>query len=539
MKRIVVVAVAAVTGLATTGPGATSARAADPSAAPAGGFDPAAVTWHGCPADFVEQVHDRYDATYPVSKIVQCAELAVPLDYAEPDGTKITLRLTRTPHTGGGEAKGDLVVNPGGPGESGAHFGPALFAQNSAAMRDAYNVIGFDPRGVGMSVPAVTCDRGYADAPRPDYGTGDRASVATWSKRAREYSAKCAENDEIGLLDHMKTIDSVRDLESIRRALGNDELDYYGGSYGTYLGSAYATTFPKNVGKMALDGNVGPSDVWYDLNLSEDVRYDENFEYYLGWIARHDSVYRLGKRQREVRDFFYGLRAKLKTDPVRHTDPNGGQEVAVGPDELTDAILNAVIRRSQSVWHRYAAGLSAYRAGDEATFARTFGAQTAGGADDNGNAVYLAVVCTDVRWPLNWAKWQRDKDRIHREHPFDTWGNAWFNAPCLSWPAKPGKPIDIGRTPDLPDDILMFQATEDAAAPYEGALEMQRRLRGSRLVVQDGDRTHCIVHRGSKEVDAYFDAYFLRGERPDARTVHVPQLGDPTPPARAGSRSPG
>lgn len=535
MKRIVVVA--AVAGLGLTGLGATSAQAASPSAGPAGGFNPASAKWHACPADFVKTVHDLYDVIYPVSKIVQCAELSVPLDHAKPDGKKITLQLTKTPHTGKGKAKGDIVVNPGGPGGSGALFGPRVFAQNSAPMRDAYNVIGFDPRGVGMSVPAVTCDEKYGLAPRPDYGDGDRGSVRTWLKKTRAYAESCAKNDKIGLLNHIKTIDSVHDMESIRRALGNDKLDYYGASYGTYLGSAYATVYPKNVDRMVLDGNVGPSDVWYQLNLDQDVQFDINFDYYLGWVAKYDSTYHLGKKQREVRDFYYDLRAELSRHPVRYTDPGSGQTLAVGPDELTDNILNAGYRRSQAVWHGYAAGLAAYRAGDIATFAQTFGGPTTGGVPDNGNAIYLAVECTDVQWPLSWRKWQRDNDRINRRHPFNTWGNAWFNAPCLSWGAKAGKPVDIGRTRDLPRNILMFQSTNDAATPYKGSLDMQRRLRDSRLVVQDGDRTHCIVHRGSAEVDAYFDAYFLRGERPKERTVHVPQLGDPTPPSPASARA--
>ncbi len=96
---------AAVAGLGLTGLGATSAQAAGPSAGTAGGFDPAAAKWHACPADFVQTVHDYYDALYPVSKIVQCAELQVPLDYAKPHGKKITLQLTKTPHTGKGRPR--------------------------------------------------------------------------------------------------------------------------------------------------------------------------------------------------------------------------------------------------------------------------------------------------------------------------------------------------------------------------------------------------------------------------------------------------
>ncbi|MFA1549421.1 alpha/beta hydrolase [Actinomadura chokoriensis] len=535
MKRIVVVA--AVAGLGLTGLGATGAQAAGPSAGAAGGFTPAALNWHDCPADFVQTVHDLYDGLYPVSEIVQCAELSVPLDYARPNGTKITLQLTKTPHTGSGAAKGDIIVNPGGPGGGGALFGPRVFAQNSAAMRDAYNVIGFDPRGVGMSVPAIKCDPTWSNAPRPDYGTGDRKSVGIWLKKSKGYADDCAEGDKIGLLNHVKTIDSVNDIETMRKALGNDKIDYYGASYGTYLGSAYATVYPKNVDRMVLDGNVGPSDVWYDANLKQDVAFDKNIEYYFGWIAKYDSVYHLGDTQRKVRDFFYDLRGELKKKPVYYTDPDSGQTLAVGPDELTDVILNAGYRRSRAIWHGYAAGLAAFKDGDTATFAGTFGAQTTGESDDNGTAMYLATECTDVQWPLSWSKWQRDNERINRKHPFETWGNAWFNAPCLFWPAKAGKPVDIGNTRDLPKNILMFQSTADAATPYEGALDMQRRLKGSRLVVQDGDRTHCIVHRGSAEVDAYFDAYFLRGERPEQRTVHVPQLGDPVPPSQVSART--
>lgn len=538
MKRIVVVATAA--GLGFTGLGAASAPAAASPASPAAqatGFNPAAAKWHPCPADFVQTVHDLYDGIYPVSKIVQCAELQVPLDYAKPHGKKITLQLTRTPHTGKGPAKGDIVVNPGGPGGGGALFGPRVFAQNSAPMREAYNVIGFDPRGVGMSVPALTCDTNYTNAPRPDYGTGDRKSVATWLKLTRGYAQACGKADKIGLLKHIKTIDSVRDVESIRRAVGSRKLDFYGASYGTYLGTAYATLYPKNVGRMVLDGVVGPSDVWYDANLNQDVAFDKNIEYYFGWIARYDSVYHLGTTRKQVRDFFYGLRAKLKAKPLFHTDADSGQTVAVGPNELTDVLLNAGYRRSQAVWHGYASALSAYKSGDTATFALTFGSQTTGGADDNGYAVYLGVQCTDVQWPLSWRKWQRDNERINRKHPFMTWSNAWYNAPCLSWPAKAGKPIRIGATKDMPRNILMFQSTHDAATPYAGAREMHRLLKGSRMVVQDGDRTHCIVHRGSAAVDAYFDAYFLRGELPANRTVHVPQLGDPTPPSGVSAKS--
>lgn len=522
MKRLLITAAAV--GLGLSGLGAASASAATGAT---DSYRPSAISWGACPADFVSTVAALYDglSSVKVSTIVKCANLQVPLDYAHPNGKKISLFLTFTPHQGAGKAKGQIVVNPGGPGGAGGLFGPRVFAQNSAAMQAAYDVVGFDPRGVGSSVPALSCDTTYNQAVRPYYGTGDKASEAIWLARSKSYAAKCKASDSIGLLNHIKTIDSDYDLNTIRKALGDKKLDYYGASYGSYLGSTYATVFPTKVGRMVLDGNVDPTGAWYDDNLAQDVAFDQNIEYYFGWIAKYDSIYHLGTTQKAVHDFYYKTLNALVKHPVYSADGS----VAVGPDDLPDGVQNAAYRRSKAVWTTYAAGLAAYKSGDTATFLNTFGAPTKDPVDDNEFAVYNAVQCTDVQWPLNFKKWQRDNDAIQAHHPFLTWSNVWFNAPCLYWPAKAGKPVKVGATRNLPKNILMFNATNDAATPYAGALTLHRILRGSHLVVQDGDRTHCIVHRGSSAVDAYFDAYFLNGTLPSQSTVHVPQLGDPVP----------
>ena len=405
----------------------------------------------------------------------------------------------------------------------------------------------FDPRGVGFSTPAISCDVDYSNAPRPEYGTGGAEDDAVWLKKSQAYAEACARKygpgSPLDLLDHIKTIDSVRDMNTLRAALGDKKLDYYGASYGTYLGQTFATVFPDRVGRMVLDGNVNPKHVWYDAQLDQDYVFNKNIEYYFGWIAKWDKVYHLGNTQAKVHDFFYSLGAKLAKHPVTYTDPQSGAVSAVGPDELVDNILNAGYRRSQAVWDLYAAGLRAYQTGDVATFVGTFGAPTTGGSDDNEFAVYNAVQCSDTQWPLSWAKWHADAVRVNRTAPIETWGNVWFNAPCLFWHAKPGKLVNIGHTKDLPKNILMFQATEDAATPYAGALELHKALKGSHMVVQVGDRTHCIVHRGDLRpggVDSYFDAYWLHGTLPKQDTVYVSQLGDPTPPsasATAATRS--
>ena len=539
MNKLVVAA--ATTGLSLAGLGVLGAPGASAATDVSEAFHPASLSWHACQADIAKRAQ-AYDSLGPVkvSTIIKCAELKVPLDYAHPNGQKITLELTRTPHQGTGKAKGDIVVNPGGPGGEGALFGAQVYAQNSAPMQAAYNTIGFDPRGIGFSTPKLTCDTNYNNAPRPEYGTGGKQDDAVWLKKSKAYADACAKKfgkgAQIDLLDHIKTIDSDRDLNTIRAALGDQKLDYYGASYGTYLGQTYATLFPKRVGKMVLDGNVGPKGVWYDAQLSQDYAFNKDLDYYFGWIAKYDSRYHLGDTQAKVRSYYYSLQDKLAKHPVTYKDPQTGDVVAVGEDELVDNIQIAGYRRSQAYWNLFASALSSYKSGDIASFAGVFGAPTTGGSDDNEFAVYNAVQCTDTQWPLSWKKWHSDAVKTNKEAPFLTWGNVWFNAPCLYWHAKAGTPVDVGHTKDLPKNILMFEASEDAATPLAGALELHKILNGSHLVIQDGDRTHCIVHRGDHRaggVDSYFDAYFLNGTLPAASTTHVSQLGDPTPPPAA------
>ncbi|MEV5570165.1 alpha/beta fold hydrolase [Spirillospora sp. NPDC052269] len=543
MKKLIAAVAAA--GLGITGLGAASVYAAskdaagvDAAADSSGAFRPARLKWHAC-GDGIVKGAKAYDRLGPVavSRIIQCAELGVPLDHARPGGQRITLQLTRLPHRGTGKAKGDIVVNPGGPGASGALFAPAFYALNSAPMQAAYNVIGFDPRGIGFSKPAIRCDPDYGNAPRPAYGHGDAALEAKWLKRSKAYADACArkygKGSATNLLDHMKTIDAVRDMDTIRAALGTRKLNYYGGSYGTYLGQVFATVYPKRVGRMVLDGNVNPDNVWYGAQAPQNVAFNENIEYYFGWLARYDDHYHLGRTKAAVRKFYYDLEARLTRTPVVK---NG---VAVGAAELVDSLQDVAYKRSQSVWHTYAAGLSAYKSGDTGAFLDTFGANTTGGSDDNEFAAYHAIQCSDVTWPRTWRKWRADTTRMDRRAPFATWFNTWYNAPCLYWRAKPGTPVQVGRTRDLPKNILLFQATHDAATPYADALRLRKILKGSHLVVQDGERTHVIVHRGDRRpggVDAIFDAYWLKDRLPARPIVHVSRLGDPTP-ARAASPS--
>ncbi len=186
---------------------------------------PSTIAWGPCSAD---------SGLQGVAN-AQCAMLPVPLDYSKPNGTKIKLAISRITHTvPASKFQGVMLTNPGGPGGSGLSLSIlGQFVPNHAG--DAYDWIGFDPRGVGASVPAVSCDNNYMGFDRPNYIPVQQADLTAWLQRTQQYDAACAAKNG-PILQHTTTIDSAKDMDSIRAALGAAQINYYGFSYGTYLG---------------------------------------------------------------------------------------------------------------------------------------------------------------------------------------------------------------------------------------------------------------------------------------------------------------
>jgi pimeloyl-ACP methyl ester carboxylesterase len=506
-KTVATLAIAGVGLSVLLGVSPAEARSRATAAAP-----PSTVAWTPCTGDLAG---------------LECAKISVPLDYGRPHGTTIKLAVTRKAHTVSADKyQGILLLNPGGPGGSG--LGAPFWFNGSVAQDSsaAYDLIGFDPRGVGQSEPRLVCGSTY-DAPvRPDYVPANFAEEKAWLNRARDFAQKCGKAFG-GLLPYMRTEDSARDLDSIRKALGQKKINYFGYSWGTYLGATYATLFPNKVRRLVLDSIVRPSGVWYDDNLDQDRAFDLRAKDFFGWVAKYDSIYHLGTTGADVEKKYYEIRAKLKTAPAK------GE---VGPDELDDTFL--VGGYANSVWHYLADGLSQYAAGSEDFLAVLYEAFAAT-PDDSGHALYLATSCTDARWPTDWSVWHRDNAALYKKAPFLTWGNAWFNAPCIYWPARAERPIPIsGR--GLPP-VLLFQATKDAATPYPGGVEMHRLLPSSRLVVEVGGGNHGISLSGNDCLDTHLAAYLTDGTVPASRPgpdATCATLGDPAPPqANVAARS--
>ena len=480
-----------------------------PPAQPAGAhtFTPAPVEWGPCAS---EQLAARG---------VECSFVEVPLDYAEPDGTRIRIAVSRVVHTVPEEQyQGVTLVNPGGPGGSG--LGLALLGGAVPnGVGASYDWIGFDPRGVGSSEPALSCIPDYAGFDRPDYRP-EAGTEQVWLERSKAYADACAENGG-ELLDHLKSVDTVYDMESIRKALGQEQINYYGFSYGTYLGQVYGTLFPDRFRRVVMDGVVDVRTIWYQANLNQDVAFERDIQAFFDWVAKYDSVYGLGTSGDDVEWLYYSEQDALRAQPA------AGK---VGPAEWNDLFLAAGynvlaytgVAETFSDWVQT-------RDADALVAAYEGSADT---TDDNGYAVYLAVQCTDVQWPQNYDKVRRDDTRVDRRAPFETWANAWFNGPCNFWPARAGTPVRVdGRGVE---SALLISETFDGATPFAGALQARRLFPNSVLVEGVGGFTHSSSLSGVACTDDIVAEYLATGALPERRRgnrsdVQCEPLAQPDP----------
>nr|WP_052478851.1 alpha/beta hydrolase [Kibdelosporangium sp. MJ126-NF4] len=509
MKRTVVTVVAVGLALFSATTGATAAPKPP-------GFEPKPIPFGKCESASLQRAG------------AECGLLEVPLDYAKPDGTKIRIAVSRIKHkVSDDKFQGIMLVNPGGPGGSGlglSRLGAAV--PNKAGA--AYDWIGFDPRGVGKSEPQVSCDGSYFGYNRPYYVPTNGQLEQTWLARAKGYADACkAKNGEV--LEHLKTTDNASDMESIRKALGQQQINYYGFSYGTYLGQVYSSLYPERVRRMVFDGTVDPRDIWYEANLNQDIAFDRNIKVYFDWIAKNNDTYKLGTTGAQVEKLYY-----TKLDELRQK-PAG----VIGPDEWTDAFLQAGYYVFG--WTDIAAAFAAYvHNGDIKPIKDLYDSSNGQGPGaDNGYAIYLATQCTDVQWPTSWNRWRIDNWITHVKAPFETWGNAWFNAPCLNWGAKAAKPVKIdGRKVS---SLLMINETKDAATPYEGALEVRGRYPNSALIEGVDGTTHSGSLNGVACTDNAIADYLTSGKLParkpgrrsDVQCDPVPQPDAVAPSAKS------
>ncbi|MFJ3234600.1 alpha/beta hydrolase [Streptomyces sp. NPDC086787] len=443
-----------------------------------------ALTWGACPAG-----SQAPRGTY-------CSTIKVPLDYAKPTGPQITLTLSQV---GDRDAERTLVVNPGGPGQSGVEAAQPVWASMSPEVAAKYNVVSFDPRGVGASSPVSCGDANkLVKHPAPDYTPADAHAEQARASIARGIAERCATASG-ALLDSVSTANAARDMDRVREALGQSKLDYLGYSYGSRLGATYATLFPSRTGRMILDGVMDPAVGDYAATYEQNPALEQRTRQFFAWAALNDRTYHLGSTEAKVSATWTAVRAKLRTAPA------SGQ---AGATELDDLLASALY--TDLSWPDLASTVADYRKGDPSSLVGA-SKQLAAGAVDPAR---LAYNCVDDAWPRNWQTWHDDTTAAAKKAPLFAWMNTWINAPCAFWKAPTAPPVKIGSVKVPP--VLLLQSHDDPATPLVGAQRMHQALSGSRLVVAAGGNHGQYLFDTNACMDAYGDHYLLTGQLPTA-----------------------
>ncbi|BBC32137.1 Hydrolase, alpha/beta domain protein [Streptomyces graminofaciens] len=459
---------------------------------------------------------------------LRCGKVKVPLDYSRPFGKQISLTVSRVKATGKGVGKqkvarqGALVFNPGGPGASGLYFPVIGFVPEWKRIAAAYDLVGYEPRGVGRSAPLFCQDpkrlhRGPSQAPAHPSESYKKERIA----RAKAYARGCAKRGG-SALRHYHSLNNARDLDVLRAALGERRLTFMGASYGTYFGALYAALFPSHVRRMVFDSVVNPDteQIWYRNNLDQSAAFEGRWADFRTWVSKHDAVYGLGDTPEKVLASYERVAARLAREPAGGT---------VGPGQLQGAFLQAAYY--DEYWPQRALALSAYLKGDAKPLVQLAGPHPGAAVEqENSNAVYTAVECNDAPWPTEWRVWDRDNTRLARIAPFETWDNVWTNLPCAYWSGPRQRPLDVRTEPGELPPTLILAAERDGATPYDGALELHRRLWGSALVTERDSGNHGVGGGPNKCVNAHLEAYLLEGRVP-GRSVGCAPHPDPEPSA--------
>ena len=434
----------------------------------------------------------------------QCGKLTVPIDYDKPDGDTATIALIRFPATG--TKIGSLVINPGGPGESGIGAAADLLDSLPPNVRKQFDLVGFDPRGVGSSTPAVRCntdaqnDADRAD-PQVDYSP---AGVAHIEDTEKQFVQRCVDKMGKDFLANVGTVNVAKDLDQLRAALGDEKLTYLGYSYGTRIGSAYAEAFPDKVRAMILDGAVDPTADPIQSNIDQSAAFQKAFNDYAADCAKHATC-PLGTDPAKAVDVYKHLVDPLVTKPAHTDDPRG-----LGYSDAITGTITALY--SPNIWRHLTDGLTELAGGHGDTLLKLADAymdRDDQGHYSNANDTLVAVNCVDEPPITDRAK-AIEEDRREREvAPFLSYGQFTGDAPlstCAFWPVPPTSTPHQVSAPGLPP-TLVVSTTGDPATPYQAGVDLAKQL-GAGLLTFNGTQ-HTVVFEGEDCVDKYAAAYLL------------------------------
>jgi pimeloyl-ACP methyl ester carboxylesterase len=440
----------------------------------------------------------------------QCSNLLVPINYADLSVGAFSLALLRFQALDQDRRIGSLVVNPGGPGASGVNY--AYNAENivSPEILERFDIVGFDPRGVGDSA-AIKClndsetDASFASDSKPD----DETEFAILTSEAKDYFVKCAANTK-HLADY-STLNSARDLEILRAVLGDEKLNFLGKSYGTYLGTLYAELFPENVGRFVLDGAVDPNSSNRDGTLGQAIGFESALNAFISsCLKRSDCA--LTKDLPTARNQVIGLLAKTAITPLKS---KSGREVT---ESLVLVGIASALYDSESGWPALRDAFKEATLGSGESFL-TLADQYSGRQEDgsylsNENDALQVIDCLDQKEIETISAFKKGVAEFVEKAPIFGPYLAYAGLACRYLPNLDSvEQIEIKKLRTKP--VLIIGTTRDPATPYKWALALTKIFSGSVLVTLDGDG-HTGHGRGSTCVDSAVDRYLLTGATPNS-----------------------
>ncbi len=444
----------------------------------------------------------------------ECTRLLVPFDYAQPAGRRFSLPVIRLPASHPAQRIGSLLVNPGGPGGSGVSYARRARSVIAAPVRARFDIVGFDPRGAGGSVPAVHCLTG----PQLDAYFATNDSPATPSQRAAlvvqaQRFARGCQRDSAALLRYVGTRNAARDLDVLRAALGDAKLTFLGKSYGTYLGAWYAQLFPRHVRALVLDGAIDPGSSSLGLNVSQARGFQVALRAFVtDCVARVGCPVGRGSVTAGLARI-QGLVARAGTDPL--TDRLGRQPA---DGEMVLSGIAAALY-TQAYWPVLRDGLTSAFRGDGSilvALANSLWERNARGRYSNLADANMAIDCVDRPWPRSLPPWQSAAAAATRAAPLFGAPLMWGSLPCAYWPVPAATPAPVHAAGAPP--ILVVGNERDPATPYRWAQALSRDLASGVLLGWDGNG-HTAYQMGSSCVDAIVNRYLISLAVPRSGTV--------------------
>lgn len=464
--------------------------------------------------------------TDSAQKGFQCATAQVPLDYQNPSGKSIQLAVIKRPATDQSRRIGSLFFNPGGPGGPGTEDLPAWLSQFPTQLPQRFDLISFDPRGIGASTPVQCFDNAdqaqsfYAKLPQ-GFPVGE-AETKNWIWGYTRLGQLC-EQKSGNLLAHVSTAEVAKDMDLLRRAVGDPMFNYIGLSYGTILGATYANLFPTKVRAMVLDGNVDPM-AWNNggkdkASLDITLRIGSDFGSARMWKKLLDLC---GQVSTDRCAFSAGSAQKTQAKYADLLEKLRKQPVVINGATITYAVLvNALFGDLFTVQE-----FSGFRGVQRAALLlqKAWEAPPATSpapstipviAPDVG---FFSVGCADTINPRDPQAWrQLAVTAFKRAGAFGTF-QSWSDSACATWPAVSADRYTGPYNRPTANPILVIGNTFDPDTPYENSVAMARELARARLLTVDG-YGHTVFLNPSQCANEYIANYFIKGQLPPKGTT--------------------